>query len=100
MSDRIYIVRKAIDNIMNDVMQKAYHHSINHPQDSDYLNNLIRDIRIDSEHYVNTLHRISTEKNEVVAEDELQVLTKSLKKKSLLYLSELQKLKEKDAPQD
>lgn len=98
MSDRIHLVRKAIDNIINDVMQKAYRHSVNYPQDSDYLNKLIRDIRSDNENYVNNLHQISLIQDDSEINSELQILTKSLKRKSLLYLSELQKLQEKDVP--
>ena len=35
MLEKIQLVRNAIDNIMNDVMEKAFHHSVNYPQDSD-----------------------------------------------------------------
>ena len=96
MLEKIQLVRNAIDNIMNDVMEKAFHHSINYPQDSDFLNKIIKDIRSDNDLFVNQLHSLSQNKEEEELKDDLNSLTKDLKKKSLLYLSELQKLKEKD----
>lgn len=94
MSDRIHLVRNAIDNIMNDVMQKAYHHIMNYPRNTDYINKVIKDMRIDHDSFVNQLHLIK----ELTSEDEqtlvLHNLTKSLKKKSLVYLLEIQKLQE------
>lgn len=97
MLEKIQLVRNAIDNIMNDVMEKAFHHSVNYPQDSDYLNKMIKDIRSDNESFVNQLHSLKSSKDEASAKEELNMLTKVLKNKSLVYLSELQKLKEKDS---
>lgn len=97
MLEKIQLVRNAIDNIMNDVMEKAFHHSVNYPQDSDYLNKMIKDIRSNNESFVNQLHSLKSSKDEASAKEELNMLTKVLKNKSLVYLSELQKLKEKDS---
>ncbi len=94
MIEKIQLIRNAIDNIFNDVLEKAYQYSINHPQNSDYLNKLIRDVRHDNEYYVNELHSLSRQDENENLEQDLNMLTKSLKKKSLVYLSELQKLQE------
>ncbi|MEJ6680576.1 MAG: hypothetical protein QNL21_00635 [Flavobacteriales bacterium] len=97
MLEKIQLVRNAIDDIMNDVMEKAFHHLVNYPQDSDYLNKRIKDIRSDNEFFVHKLHSLKRSKDEISAKEELSMLTKALKNKSLVYLSELQKLKEKDS---
>ncbi|MEZ7940031.1 MAG: hypothetical protein QMB45_10025, partial [Flavobacteriales bacterium] len=70
---------------------------VNYPQDSDYLNKMIKNIRSDNETFVNQLHSLKSSKDEASAKEELNMLTKVLKNKSLVYLSELQKLKEKDS---
>lgn len=96
--ERIAMVRNAIDHIMNDVMQKAYHHSMNYPQNSDQLNVLIKTVREDSEVLINRLHQIKVLKDKPLIELELNSISKDLKKKSLIHLSELQKLREQDTP--
>ena len=58
---------------------------------------MIKNIRSDNETFVNQLHSLKSSKDEASAKEELNMLTKVLKNKSLVYLSELQKLKEKDS---
>jgi len=98
MSEKIFLLRKAIDNIMNDVLQKAFNYSVNHPQDSDQLNKLIKNVREDNDRFVNNLHAISKADNLEAEEtkSQLRALTKELKNKSLIYLSEIQKLQERE----
>ena len=96
--ERIAMVRKAIDNIINDIMQKAYHHSMNHPQNSDTLNVLLKNVREDHEMFINRLYKIKDLKDRPLIDLELNQISKNLKKRSLVYLSEIQKLKEKDEP--
>ncbi|MFK7757436.1 MAG: hypothetical protein AB8B53_10945 [Flavobacteriales bacterium] len=96
--ERMAMVRSAIDNIMNDVLQQAYQHSMNYPQDSDQLNVLIRAVSEDNESLINRLHQVKVLNDKPLIDLELNSITKTLKKKSLEHLSALQKLKEKNSP--
>jgi len=52
MPKSIFQLKSAIEEIMNDVIQQAFTYSINHPQNSDKLNVLIKDATNTTENLV------------------------------------------------
>jgi len=96
MPKSIFQLKSAIEEIMNDVIQQAFTYSINHPQNSDQLNVLIKDATNTTESLVHRLNDISKFTDDRLKQIELDALAKDLKKESLLHLSQLQKIKEKE----
>jgi len=92
MPKSIFQVKKAIEDIMNDVIQQAFSYSINNPQDSNELNELIKNATKTTEKLVQRLNKVSESSDEGLVQVELDSLAKDLKKKSLIHLSELQKI--------
>lgn len=92
MPKSVFQLKKAIEEIMNDVIQKAFSHSINHPQHSDSLNVLIKNSTETTEKLVRRLNEISGLTDDKLQQIQLNELASDLKKKSLLHLSELQKI--------
>jgi arsenate reductase-like glutaredoxin family protein len=91
-------IRYAVQEILNDVIEQGFHHLVNHPQQSDELNRIIKDaseelnyqlLRIDSHSYRNGTMEI---------EMHYQTISKDTQRKSLMLLSELQRLQQRDIP--
>jgi len=96
MPKTIFQIKSAIEEIMNDVIQQAFTYSINHPQNSDRLNVLIKKSTETTEQLIHRLNGISKFTDERLQQIELDALAKDLKRESLLHLSELQKIKGKE----
>jgi len=96
MNTKIESLKRAVHSMLNDVVERAYKHMINYPQENDALNRLASNAnetmhelldKIDSQN-INTLEPNQLNKN-------LHLISKELNSKSLEYLSQLQDLQRK-----
>lgn len=91
-------LRQAVQELMNDVIEQGFHHLVNHPQQSDELNKIIKEatdemnyqlIKIDSHHFL-------PESPEL--QKHFETISNDTQKKSLALLSQLQKIQILDNP--
>jgi arsenate reductase-like glutaredoxin family protein len=91
-------LRQAVQELMNDVIEQGFHHLINHPQQSDDLNKIIKEatdemnyqlIKIDS-------HQFHLESAEL--QKHYEIISRDSQRKSLELLSALQKIQILDNP--
>lgn len=86
-------LKSAVHTMLNDVIERAYKHMINYPQENDALNRLANQA---SETMHELLDKIDTLNPETIVPKELDktlhLLSQELDSKSLEYLSKLQEL--------
>lgn len=89
-------LKRAVHNIMNDVVEQCFHHLIHHPQQGDAINALIRDasqeihyqcLKIDAHNF-----RDRSREAEAIYRD----VANDIQRKSLELLSRLQRIQRED----
>ncbi len=91
-------LKQAVHDLLNDVIEQGFHHLVNHPQQSNELNQIIHEatnelnyqlLKVDS-------HDYRPETNEL--HGHYQSISKDAQRSSLNLLSRLQKVRELDNP--
>jgi isopenicillin N synthase-like dioxygenase len=91
-------LRTIVQELMNDVIEQGFHHLVNHPQQSDELNRIIKDAT-DELHY--QLLKIDSHQHppgSLQQKNHYDEISKDTQKKSLDLLSRLQKVQLLDNP--
>jgi arsenate reductase-like glutaredoxin family protein len=85
-------LRVVVQELMNDVIEQGFHHLINHPQESDELNRIIKDateelnyqlLKVDSHNYKHGSEDL---------QKHYEMISHDTQRKSLDLLSRLQKI--------
>lgn len=91
-------IRYAVQEILNDVIEQGFHHLVNHPQEGDELNRIIKEatdelnyqlIKIDSHS-----HKIGSRE----LEQHFGQISRDTQRKSLELLGQLQQIQQRDIP--
>lgn len=91
-------LRTIVQELMNDVIEQGFHHLVNHPQQSDELNRIIKDAT-DELHY--QLLKIDSHQHpsgSLQLKNHYDEISKDTQRKSLDLLSRLQKVQLLDNP--
>jgi hypothetical protein len=85
-------IRVVVQELMNDVIEQGFHHLINHPQESDELNRIIKDA---TEELNYQLLKVDSHDYKHGSEDlrkHYEMISHDTQRKSLDLLSRLQKI--------
>ncbi len=98
MESNRHNLRYAVQELLNEVIEQGFHHLVNHPQNSDELNRIIKDatdelnyqlLRIDS-------HSFRKESKELI--EHYAQISRDSQRKSLELLGQLQQVQQRDVP--
>jgi arsenate reductase-like glutaredoxin family protein len=91
-------LRYAVQELLNEVIEQGFHHLVNHPQNSDELNRIIKEatdelnyqlLRIDSHSYKRDSHELKSHYDQI---------SKDSQRNSLELLGKLQQVQQRDVP--
>ncbi len=91
-------LRQAVHELMNDVIEQGFHHLVNHPQQSDELNRIIKDASDEMNYQLIKIdtHNFHPESQEL--QKHFEIISHDTQRKSLDLLSSLQKIQVLDNP--
>ncbi|MCC6599385.1 MAG: hypothetical protein IT223_01780 [Crocinitomicaceae bacterium] len=89
-------LKYAVHEILNDVIEQGFHHLINHPQQSDDLNRIIKDATDELNYQLLKIDSHSFQKDSQELADHYAKISKDAQRKSLELLSRLQKIQQID----
>jgi len=91
-------LRYAVQELLNEVIEQGFHHLVNHPQNSDELNRIIKEatdelnyqlVRIDSHSFQKDSHELMVH---------YQQISQDSQRNSLELLGKLQQVQQRDVP--
>lgn len=91
-------LRYAVQELLNEVIEQGFHHLVNHPQDGDELNRIIKEatdelnyqlLRIDSHNHKPGTQELTTH---------FRQISRDSQRKSLELLGKLQQIQQRDIP--
>jgi arsenate reductase-like glutaredoxin family protein len=91
-------MKYAVQEILNDVIEQGFHHLVNHPQNSDELNRIIKDATDELNYQLLKIDSHSFKPGSKELSDHFQCISKDAQRKSLELLSRLQKIQQLDIP--
>jgi hypothetical protein len=91
-------MKYAVQEILNDVIEQGFHHLVNHPQDGDELNKIIKDATDELNYQLLKIDSHTHKAGSKELMDHFQSISKDAQRKSLELLSRLQKIQQLDIP--
>ena len=91
-------LRQAVQELMNDVIEQGFHHLMNHPQQSDSLNHVIKDATDEMNYQLLKIDSHSFRPGSKDLMNHYTAISHDTQRKSLDLLSRLQKIQVLDNP--
>lgn len=91
-------IKYAVQEMLNDVIEQGFHHLVNHPQQSDALNKIIKDASEEMNYQLLKVDSHSHKPGSPELHAHFQTISSDAQRKSLLLLHELQKIQQVDIP--
>jgi hypothetical protein len=91
-------LRYAIQEILNDVIEQGFHHLVNHPQESDELNRIIKDATDELNCQLLKIDSHSFPPGSKELNQHFETISKDTQRKSLELLGQLQQVQYRDVP--
>jgi len=91
-------LRYAVQEFLNDVIEQGFHHLINHPQQSDELNLLIKDATDELNYQLLRIDAHSYRQGSRELNSHYKTISTETQERSLELLSNLQKIQQRDIP--
>jgi arsenate reductase-like glutaredoxin family protein len=91
-------LRQVVQELMNDVIEQGFHHLMNHPQQSDELNRIIKDATDELNIQLSKVDTHSFQPESLELKKHFEIISKDTQKKSLDLLSRLQRIQVLDNP--
>ena len=91
-------LRYAVQEFLNDVIEQGFHHLINHPQQSDELNIIIKDATDELNYQLLRIDAHSYKQGSQELNSHYKTISTETQRSSLHLLSNLQKIQQRDIP--
>jgi arsenate reductase-like glutaredoxin family protein len=91
-------LKKAVHEILNDVIEQGFHHLVSHPQQSDELNRIIKDATDELNYQVLKIDSHSFSAGSPQLLEHYKSISQDTQRKSLELLSRLQKIQQLENP--
>jgi len=91
-------LRYAVQEFLNDVIEQGFHHLINHPQQSDELNIIIKDATDELNYQLLRIDAHSFKQGSQKLNSHFKAISIETQRRSLELLSNLQKIQQRDIP--
>lgn len=91
-------LRYAVQEFLNDVIEQGFHHLINHPQQSDELNLIIKDATDELNYQLLRIDAHSFKQGSQELNSHYKAISVETQRRSLELLSNLQKIQQRDIP--
>lgn len=91
-------LKQAVHDLLNDVIEQGFHHLVNHPQQSNELNNIIHEATNELNYQLLKMDAHSFKQETPELENHYKSISKDAQRTSLDLLSRLQKVRELDNP--
>jgi arsenate reductase-like glutaredoxin family protein len=91
-------LRYAVQELLNEVIEQGFHHLINHPQNSDELNRIIKEATDELNYQLLRIDSHSFRKDSQEVKAHYQQVSKDSQRKSLELLGKLQQVQQRDVP--
>jgi hypothetical protein len=91
-------LRYAVQEFLNDVIEQGFHHLINHPQQSDELNLIIKDATDELNYQLLRIDAHSYKQGSQELNSHYKTISIETQRRSLELLSNLQKIQQRDIP--
>ncbi|MBX7052573.1 MAG: hypothetical protein K1X54_11105 [Flavobacteriales bacterium] len=91
-------LRNVVQELLNDVIEQGFHHLVNHPQQSDELNKIIKDATDELNYQLLKVDSHNHSTNSPALSKHYEEISRDTQRKSLDLLSRLQKVQLVDNP--
>ncbi|MFN8777732.1 MAG: hypothetical protein ACK5XV_13305 [Flavobacteriales bacterium] len=91
-------LRYAVQELLNEVIEKGFHHLVNHPQDSDELNRIIRDASDELNYQLMRVDSHSHREGSRAMDEHYAEVSRDCQLRSLELLGRLQQVQQRDIP--
>jgi hypothetical protein len=91
-------LRYAVQEFLNDVIEQGFHHLINHPQQSDELNLIIKEATDELNYQLLRIDAHSFKQGSKELNEHYKAISVETQRRSLELLSNLQKIQQRDIP--
>jgi hypothetical protein len=91
-------LRYAVQEFLNDVIEQGFHHLINHPQQSDELNLIIKDATDELNYQLLRIDAHLFKQGSQELNSHYKAISVETQRRSLELLSNLQKIQQRDIP--
>jgi hypothetical protein len=91
-------LRYAVQEFLNDVIEQGFHHLINHPQQSDELNLIIKDATDELNYQMLRVDAHNFKQGSKELTEHYRSISNDTQRKSLELLSRLQHIQKRDIP--
>jgi len=91
-------LRYAVQELLNEVIEQGFHHLVNHPQDSDELNRIIKEASEELNYQLLRIDSHSHKPGSQELEGHFRQISRDCQRKSLELLRNLQRVQQRDIP--
>lgn len=91
-------LRYAVQEFLNDVIEQGFHHLVNHPQEDNELNTIIREATDELNDQLKSIDNHSFHPESKELNDHYEQISRLAQRRSLELLSRLQKIQQRDIP--